>query len=66
MLLRALIALRFGSGNRKPLDLSAGDLLELRLPALSGLDDEEQHQTVTDFAAVYAARILHTTRRIRG
>jgi hypothetical protein len=39
--LRALIALGLGSGNRKPLDLSAGYLLELGLPAFNWPGNEQ-------------------------
>jgi len=41
MLLRALIAPAFASWNRKPLNLTAGNFLELGLPTLAGLSDEE-------------------------
>jgi hypothetical protein len=41
MVLRALITPAFASRNRQPLNLSAGYLLKLGLPALSGLGDEK-------------------------
>ena len=43
------------------LDLSTGDFLVLRLPAFSGLGDEQKNQTVKRLAKlVVSCTILHT------
>jgi hypothetical protein len=52
----------FASGNRQPLDFAAGYLFELRLPALSGLGDEEQDQAVPLFAELVVSRTFDTAR----
>ena len=43
---RLLIALCLAQWNRKALDLSAGYLIELKLPTFTRLDDEEKDQAV--------------------
>jgi hypothetical protein len=59
--IRALfIALLFANRDRKTLDFSASNFLELGLPAFTRLSDKEQDQTVTGLAAVYVGRTLHT------
>jgi len=40
--LRALITPAFASRQRQPLNLTANQLLELLLPTLSGLGDEQE------------------------
>ena len=40
------ITLRLGSRNRQPLDLTARDVLELRLPALERGGYEEQREAI--------------------
>ena len=56
-----IVLLLLDRSGSKTLDLAADYLFKLKSPALAGLGDEQQDQTIPSLAEPVVCRILHAT-----